>query len=987
MTNKPSLPASEQPAKLNLWHRLIEPSSELTDETERRFARVLAFLLLILLPFYFLPAGLHAIAQGHASEEITYYIVSFMLLTGAYILVRSPYPRFGARLAMLYFSLLPWILLDAYIDRYPSGDAGKALMWSVLVLVLSLILLKPTQIKWAVLFNISLYLVVPAMSPGLSYVQILPVLALLIMVGGVLIVSSYVQSFYLDRLVARTAQATASETRYREMFMGSPVALWEADFSEIKRRLDELGLEKNASLQDYVNEHPEVMIGAASSVLLLDANQAAMELYEADSVGALREGLHTIVGQDDMLALRDGVIDLWHGGQNNPVETTHKTLRGNIKQVVVRFAVGLGYDDTWKRVLISIADVTRRQAAEASMRQLASAIEASASSVVITDLDGNIEYVNPAFSQVTGYSEAEVLGQNPRVLKSDVHDEAFYKLMWETLLDGETWHGELVNKKKNGELYWERATISPVQNDAGELVSYVAVKDDITLVKQTEAEVRRQSEFLQTVIDGIDSPFYVLNVDDYSIALANDKAQQVGMNAGRHNFCYTLTHNRDLPCESGDHPCPLKHVMQHKEPFTVEHIHYRADGSPYYVEVHGYPIYDESGEVVQMIEYSLDITARNEAERELRKLSNAVEQAANGIVITDTDGIIEFVNPAFSRITGYAAEEAIGKTPNLLKSGEHSAEYYDELWHTIENGNVWHGELVNRRRDGSLYWESQVISPVMNNSGQVTHYVAVKEDISRRKELEKSLTLAHEAALVASDLKTKLLANVSHDMRTPLGAILGYTEMLQMGVFEPLNDAQSEATRAISASTQRLLDFVNNLLSQAQIETGKIVLNLAPFSPQTLLNSMGTEIAIARTKGLTIATEIDPDLPAKITSDSYWLGQILHNLISNAIKFTSAPGEISVRCLRRNAEQWELRITDTGKGIPPDAQAYIFESFRQVDGAPNRLEHTGSGLGLSIVNHLVTLLNGSIELESELGVGSTFSIVLPLNSAIEEKEQ
>ena len=698
------------------------------------------------------------------------------------------------------------------------------------------------------------------------------------------------------------------------------------------------------------------------------------------------------------------------------------------------------------------------------------------------------------------------MGENPRVLKSGQHPAEFYQEMWSMLTKGETWRGEIINKKKNGDLYWEHASISPVKNDVGEIVSYVAVKDDITDAKKAEVEILRQSDFLQNIIDGIDSPFYVLNVDDYSIALANEKARNLGV--VKRNTCYQLTHKRDTPCDSKEHPCPLKHVMQYKEPFVVEHIHYREDGSPYYVEVHGYPIYDDENNVVQIIEYTIDITERKEAEEELRKLSSATEQAASGIVITDTKGVIEFANPAALRMTGYSAEEFIGKTPNVLKSGEHDDSFYGEIWATIEKGEVWRGELVNRRKDGSYYWESQTISPVKNGLGKITHYVAVKEDITqakeaeenirtlsnateqtangivitdveghvkyinpaftvmsgytqeecigrtlheiqysgehdqafynqlnetiergeiwkgeiinrrkdgslywesmlhspvkddegkviqyvevkeditRRKELEQALSLAHSEALVASNMKTQLLANVSHDMRTPLGAILGYTEMLSTGVFEPLNDEQAEATRAIASSSQRLLDFVNNLLSQAQIDTGKIILNNTEFRPQQLLDGLGGEISLARTRGVSVETKVDEAMPQKIVCDSYWLGQILHNLLSNAIKFTPRGGEINIQIRISDENTWALEVADNGKGIPPEAQNYIFESFRQVDGSPTRKEHTGSGLGLSIVNHLVKLMNGEIRLESEIGKGSTFTILLPLHEAEEDK--
>ena len=443
--------------------------------------------------------------------------------------------------------------------------------------------------------------------------------------------------------------------------------------------------------------------------------------------------------------------------------------------------------------------------------------------------------------------------------------------------------------------------------------------------------------------------------------------------------------------KSGEHPpdfySQLWETISRGEIWRGELINRRKDGSHYWESQVISPVRDDTGEVTHYVAVKDDISKAKQYERELRNLSNATEQTANGVVITDVEGHIEYINPAFTVMSGYTQEDVMGRTLHETQySGEHDQSFYDQLNAIIARGEVWKGEIINRRKDGSHYWESMLHSPVKDDDGTIVQYVEVKEDITRRKELEEALAVAHEEALVASDMKTQLLANVSHDMRTPLGAILGYTEMLSAGVFEPLNEEQAEATRAIASSSQRLLDFVNNLLSQAQIDTGKIILNESLFKPQQLLDGLGGEMALAKTQGLTIETKIDKDLPERILCDPYWLGQILHNLLSNAIKFTPRGGKIDIQLLCKGKKVWMLEVADNGKGIPPEAKKYIFESFRQVDGSRTREEHTGSGLGLSIVNHLVRLMGGEIKLESEIGKGSTFTILLPLHENKEEIE-
>ncbi|MBI4762643.1 MAG: PAS domain S-box protein [Chloroflexota bacterium] len=619
------------------------------------------------------------------------------------------------------------------------------------------------------------------------------------------------------------------------------------------------------------------------------------------------------------------------------------------------------------------------------------------------------------------------------------------------------------------------------------------------------AALQKQKEYLQSVIDGVQSPFYVIDVKDYRIRLANRAARELGLLEERVT-CYALTHRRSEPCGGDEHPCPLQRVRIERQPYATEHIHYRPDGSTYYAEVRGYPLFDEHGEVTQMVEYSVDITERKRQEAEIRKLQQAVEHAASGVAITNPQGVFEYVNPTFERMTGYTREEVIGQTPRLLKSGKHPKEFYDEMWRTIQSGQIWQGEMNNRRKDGSLYWEFQTIAPVSAN-GKITHYVAVKLDITTQKELEEQLRenearfrqlvenasdiiyrtdalghfiyvnpvavnlmgfhseaevlgrhyleLAHpewharlqhfygrqfiqgipntyyefeavaadgrkvwigqnvqiirhngvvtgfqavarditelkkaqhaleearDEALEASRFKSQLLSRVSHELRTPLGGILGYAELMQADAFGALNDQQHEAAANILDSAHYLNQMVNDLLNEAEIAARSIKLQNDWFSPVELLEQASASLSVqAIKKGLSFVTEHSPDLPEKLFGDVHRLQQILINLVGNAIKFTER-GEVRVRLACPAPGQWAIVVSDTGAGIPKEAQEYIFEPFRQVDNRITR-ENRGSGLGLSIAKHLIELMGGQITLESEVGKGSTFTVTLPILAA------
>lgn len=387
------------------------------------------------------------------------------------------------------------------------------------------------------------------------------------------------------------------------------------------------------------------------------------------------------------------------------------------------------------------------------------------------------------------------------------------------------------------------------------------------------------------------------------------------------------------------------------------------------------PILDHVGRINGHMAILADITDQKLAQTQMLLQVTALEAAENGIVITDKQGNIEWVNSAFTRLTYHSREEVLGKNLRLLKSGKQSDGYYQNLWQTILSGKVWRGELVNRRKDGSDYYEEMTITPLVQPGGIITNFIAIKQDISDRKLAEEQLQQAHEQAVEANHMKTQLLASVSHDLRTPLGTIMGYSEMLQTGVLGPVNIEQENAAAGILDSANRLLAFVNNLIGQAQLETGRVVIRPSIFKPVGLMDGVKSIVSfMTKRKGLVLETEVDPSLPEQIIADPYWLKQILHNLVNNAAKFTDK-GSIKVRFFLVDKNHWAMQVTDTGIGIPANAQDSIFEAFQQVEG---KKATGGSGLGLAIVSQLTTLMNGDIELKSEIGQGSIFTIILPL---------
>ncbi len=390
---------------------------------------------------------------------------------------------------------------------------------------------------------------------------------------------------------------------------------------------------------------------------------------------------------------------------------------------------------------------------------------------------------------------------------------------------------------------------------------------------------------------------------------------------------------------------------------------------------------DASGELTGYLGIATDVSERKRVERTLRLQSTALEAAANAIILTNRKGQILWVNRSFSRLTGYSKKEVLGKSTKLLKSGSHPPEFYSGLWSTILAGRVWHGEMLNRRKDGTCYPEEMMITPVHGESGGIENFIAIKQDITERKKAEKATQIAIEEAQSASRLKGEFLANMSHEIRTPMNGILGMAELL---LETQLDGTQKEYTLTLRECADSLLCLLNDILDFSKIEAGKMELESVPFSLRQVMES-AAEIFAYRiaAKGIELLCDVDPEIPPRVLGDPGRLRQILVNLLGNAVKFTER-GEIGLRAqvLRQGNSKVEISfsVRDTGIGVAKEKQGLIFEKFAQADGSTAR-KYGGTGLGLAISTQLIGLMGGKLELESELSKGSTFSFMLTIPTA------
>jgi len=390
----------------------------------------------------------------------------------------------------------------------------------------------------------------------------------------------------------------------------------------------------------------------------------------------------------------------------------------------------------------------------------------------------------------------------------------------------------------------------------------------------------------------------------------------------------------------------------------------------------------------QLRDYQRRLEAQN---LELRKLSLAIEQSGSTIVITDTVGDIQYANPRFEETSGYTVRESLGQNPRILKSGEQSADFYRALWDTISGGQIWRGEFHNKRRDGTLYWESATIAPVHDAAGRITNYIAIKEDVTARKQMEEELHQSN-AELHARNQELDAFAHtVAHDLKSPVAQVITAAELLTDAEY-PLNDEdRTRTTLSLARAGHKMNSIIQELLLLSQVRKTEVAvepLDMHRIAQEALLRLQET----LTNSHVELAVPAAYEWPSAVGYGP-WIEEVWVNYLSNAIKYGAAKGvlphiELGADFLLAPASQVgegglpqaggdggmvRFWVRDNGPGLTPEAQTRLFTPFTRLD----QVHTQGHGLGLSIVRRIVEKLGGQVGVESQPGHGSTFFFTLP----------
>ena len=805
------------------------------------------------------------------------------------------------------------------------------------------------------------------------------------------------------------AELLAEQTLLRTLIDNLPDQVY------IKDRDSHFKVANRAASHLFGLSTPEDLIG--KSDLDFHPFELARQFY-ADEQTLMNTG-QAIIDQEELAIDAAGEI-IWYLTSKIPLRNSQGEVAG---------LVGIG------------RDITERKLEAEKLRKLSRAVENSPSIVLISDMRGLIEYVNPRFSEVTGYSASEVYGRNALDFEERSPEET--KTLVDMITAGQEWQGEFLNRKKNGEVYWESASISAIKDDHDKISHFVKVADDVTERKRAEVLLKNMEQRYRRLFE--EAPMmYVLTRNEEGTPIITDCNRTFTQILG-----YSLEEVLEQNLVDFYAPEARQSLMDGGYEYvlanqfmTEERQLITCDGRIVQTLLHATPETDENGEVIGTRAMFLDISDRKAVEAQLQQQGRLLQGVAvaitNLLTLPDYDAAVELaltilgeaaqvdriyileshlhretgepfsMKQRFAWISESVSAIAHPNLENVSWAASGLRRWYDLLSQNgLVSGSVAQLPAMERAILEQFQVRSVLAAPIfsqekfwgfiyLNDCQTERHWSAEDETILRtmvagiggaleRKRAEHELRLAKEEAEAATLAKSEFLANMSHEIRTPMNAVIGLTGLLLDTQLDP---EQRDFVGTIRNSGDALLTIINDILDFSKIEANKLNLEKHPFDLwECVEDALDLVAGKAGEKGLDLAYLIDERIPRMLIGDVTRLRQILVNLLSNAIKFTKT-GEVTVTLNQQDiiegGHQLLFKVRDTGIGIPQGRMDRLFQSFSQVDSSTTR-HYGGTGLGLVISKRLSELMGGSMGVESEVGVGSTFYFTIAAEAAPNQK--
>ena len=684
-----------------------------------------------------------------------------------------------------------------------------------------------------------------------------------------------------------------------------------------------------------------------------------------------------VLGQAEAERGEDGAVVGYVGtitditAQKNAEEILQKTYQGIEQQIQER-----------TRALIESNEALRQS--EGRYQSLAAA---SPIGIFQYDPDGKCTYVNQRWLEIAGRTKEDSLSDD--WTQSIILEEREAVLTeWEACArEGREFSREFQLLRRDGSTRWVHSQTAPVYREDGTLFGHVGTTEDITERKRAAEAVRVSEERFALAVRGADEGIWDWDIVSNQMYYAPRYKELLGYQ--EHEFP-DLFASWESALHPDDHDGVMKALRNHLErkvPFDLE-FRLRTKSDDYrWFSARAQGIWAADGKPTRMAGWIRDITLHRQLqellEERTERLNVTLTSIGDGVITTDTNGCITFLNPVAEHITGWTKQEALGRPINEVVTlvNEHTRQAVENpVMHVLKEGHVVglanHTLLLTR--DGREIPVADSGAPIRGKDGKLYGVVMVFRNITEERQVERETFRAKELAEEANRVKGEFLATMSHELRTPLNVIMGYVDLMIEDAFGPLSEEQKHTLQRVRVSADELFLLISALLDLSRLEAGRLPLEKQEIDLATFIEQLRVETeGLQDLSDLEFVWQVDAGCRS-FSTDPNKLKTIVKNLIGNAVKFTES-GQITLTA-RSLHEGIEIAVTDTGIGIPAEAQRLIFEPFRQIDGSTTR-QYSGTGLGLHIVKRLLEALGGMIRVDSVAGKGSTFRVWLPYEQA------
>jgi len=746
-----------------------------------------------------------------------------------------------------------------------------------------------------------------------------------------------------QKVEERTVELKQSEKKFRDLFNRNPASLWEEDFSEVVKLLDAKKKDGITDFIKYFNDNPDFVYECVSKIKVLNVNQASLGIYKAPSKEYLINNFAKTFSEKSIELFKRNLVGIPEEKYNFSEETELLNCKGEVFSAIVHAIV----IENSKRILVSITDISQLKETENALRdseeRLRSIFENMQDVYYKLDTNGKILTVSPSAVELYKYNSLdEIIGKQASDFIYNVQDNE--KLIEKLQEKGYIKNYIIKHKCKDGEPIFVETNTNLVFNDQGIPEGAVGVFRDIT--ERILAE-----EALKFSETNLSAAQQLAHIGSFEHNLINDGVYWSDETYNIYDLDRNTTPSMKIIIETvyPDDKVLLKNsiskLIKGKTVEPVEFMIITAKGKEKYIRSIINLISDENGNPAKIVGTIQDITQQKKIENELKKLNTAVEQSANIVIITNKKGIIEYVNKKFTESTGYSKKEAVGKNPNILKSGKQSKTFYKNMWDTINSGKKWSNEIHNKKKNGELYWESTTISPIFNDKREITNFIAIKEDITEQKLMKQKIS---NAIIKAEEEERGRLAKDLHDGLGPLlSAAKLYIESLKYNTNKKHN--------------KETFDKFNELIDESIISAREIANNLSPhilknFGLIAAIKALSNKILVSENLNINIRSKLDIRIDENIEIVAY---RLIAELINNTLKHAKA----STIDIDIDIDNNDLLINYADNGIGFNVKKALT---------------IPSGLGFSNIVNRIEILNGKFDINSHPNKGSVFKINIPI---------